>query len=176
MPGFFKLTENKSIVDIKIDEQRNILYSQCTSLDETTLYQTLVEVFDLGKLSNEFKKIATIRQYEVVERMFEFWGRDTKIKGRDIFEIAADFKIIYISPVTFSESRQWHLLLVTQNGYRIFIRFELDQVSEPSEEELKKSDAIVDFIIDLRFKKYWSIAEIMYLPEEDNFVDEINMH
>ena len=61
LPSFLKFTQNKSIVDIKIDEQRNVLYSQCTSLEPSTNDQTFIDVFDLGILSNQFRKITTIR-------------------------------------------------------------------------------------------------------------------
>ena len=71
-----KFTENKQIVDIKIDEHRNILYSVCTSIDVDTNGETIIEVFDLGILSNKFNKIATIKQHQVVEMMLEFWQKD----------------------------------------------------------------------------------------------------
>jgi len=61
IPSFFKYTENKNITDIKIDEVRNILYSVSISVEEDTQGEIIIEVFDLGVLSNKFTKITTIR-------------------------------------------------------------------------------------------------------------------
>jgi hypothetical protein len=61
IPSFFKYTENKTITDIKIDEVRNVLYSISMSTEEDTEGESIIEVFDLGVLSNKFTKIATIK-------------------------------------------------------------------------------------------------------------------
>jgi hypothetical protein len=61
LPGFLKFAENKSLTDIKIDEHRNVLYSVCSSLDQNTINETIIEVFDLGLLGNKFNKLTTIR-------------------------------------------------------------------------------------------------------------------
>lgn len=61
LPNFLKFTETKTLSDIKIDEQRNILYSISMSLDKDTLNETIIEVFDLGVLSNKFYKVTTLR-------------------------------------------------------------------------------------------------------------------
>lgn len=61
IPSFFKYTENKTITDLKIDQVRNVLYSVAMSTEEDTEGETVIEVFDLGVLSNKFTKIATIK-------------------------------------------------------------------------------------------------------------------
>lgn len=61
LPGFLKFTENKSVIDFKLDPERNILYSVCTSTDEDTLGETIIDVFDLGVLSNKFVKLTSIK-------------------------------------------------------------------------------------------------------------------
>jgi hypothetical protein len=61
IPSFFKYTENKNITDIKIDEVRNVLYSVSMSVEEETEDEIIIEVFDLGVLSNKFTKVTTIR-------------------------------------------------------------------------------------------------------------------
>ncbi len=60
IPSFFKISDRKSITDIKIDEHRNILYSISMSLEDQNSNQTIIEVFDLGILANKFVKISTI--------------------------------------------------------------------------------------------------------------------
>jgi len=40
---------------------RNILYSVSISVEEETQGEIIIEVFDLGVLSNKFTKITTIR-------------------------------------------------------------------------------------------------------------------
>lgn len=52
LPGFLKFTNLKSIIDIKIDEPRNILYSISISQDSEPFFETIIEVFDLGLLAN----------------------------------------------------------------------------------------------------------------------------
>lgn len=72
IPSFFKYTENKNITDIKIDEVRNVLYSVSMSVEEETEDEIIIEVFDLGVLSNKFTKVTTIRQVDIVQQMLEF--------------------------------------------------------------------------------------------------------
>jgi hypothetical protein len=60
IPSFFKINDRKSVTEIKIDEHRNILYSISMSLEDNNANQTIIEVFDLGILSNKFVKITTI--------------------------------------------------------------------------------------------------------------------
>lgn len=61
LPKFLKFADNKTITDLKIDEERNVLYSICTSIDEDSLGETVIEVFDLGVLANKFNKLTTLR-------------------------------------------------------------------------------------------------------------------
>jgi hypothetical protein len=59
LPSFLKFTQKKSIIDIKIDEHRNVLYSLSLSTDEESLNDSIIEVFDLGILGNKFSKLTT---------------------------------------------------------------------------------------------------------------------
>lgn len=72
LPGFLKYNETKQITDLKVDEERNVLYSICNSTDADTLDQTVIEVFDLGVCSDKFSKIVTIKQGQVAYQLVEF--------------------------------------------------------------------------------------------------------
>ena len=69
----------------------------------------------------------------------------------------------------------WHLLLVMQNGLRIYVQFDQEQVQVPPFEDCAKNGAICDYLIEDRFKSNWQIAEIMTLPSEDAFLDQVNI-
>lgn len=98
--------------------------------------------------------------------MLEFWQRERPTKNRQEFQsFISEFKIIYVAPITINESNRWHLMLVTQNGYRIYIQFEEKEVERPNLEEYKIEGSSSDFLIRLRFTNKWHIAEIMHFPD-----------
>ena len=76
MPSFLRLTERKQIVDLILDETRNILYSHAFSDEHDTLGQGVIEVFDLGIQANQFQRVCTIRQYQLVKAILDFWRED----------------------------------------------------------------------------------------------------
>jgi hypothetical protein len=65
-----------------------------------------------------------------------------------------------MTPVNVNESDQWHLLLITQSGLRIYLQFEEEEV------QLDQDEGIVfNYIHTKRFTKSFWIAEIMNLPD-----------
>jgi hypothetical protein len=54
------------------------------SVEEDTKDEIIIEVFDLGVLSNKFSKITTIRQVDIVKQMLEFKQQETKNKSAKI--------------------------------------------------------------------------------------------
>jgi hypothetical protein len=141
------------------------------SLETEYLDQTVIEVFDLGLLSNSFEKIVTIKQHQVVKMMLEFWQKDTSVKKSDITRIANEYKIIQVVPLNKSESLFWHLLLITQNGYRIYIQFDMIEAKQPSKEDLNSSYVNTENLELRRFSGTWHIAEIMFLPEPHSLAE-----
>ena len=89
LPNFLRFNEKKQIVDIKIDEQRHVLYSLSTSLANDTEGHGVIEVFDLGVLANKFKLVTTIRQYELVKRLHAFLN--LRLPDKSMLEAAAEY-------------------------------------------------------------------------------------
>eukprot|EP00347_Sterkiella_histriomuscorum_P003419 403364365 len=175
IPNFFKADFRKKIKDIKFDTSRNYLYSFCTSLEERSLGQAVIEVFDLGSLGNEFRKVCQINQYQIVERLLEFQNRTIMGKGYDIYEVSKEFNIVLVQPILFSQSKIFHLLVVTQNGHRIYIQFQEDVYDKVvTEEDLEKPDAVFDFLIQHRFTHRWEIVSVLELPDEESVEDHLD--
>jgi hypothetical protein len=61
--------------------------------------------------------------------MLEFWQKDFSTRKADLTKMAAEYSIIHVEPLGYNESKTWHLLLVTQNSFRIFLHFEELEVS-----------------------------------------------
>jgi len=60
IPSFLKFQAKKSVVQIKIDDSRNILYALC-QFDSTGIDQRIVDLYDLGSWGNSFKLIGHVR-------------------------------------------------------------------------------------------------------------------
>lgn len=58
-------------------------------------------------------------------------------------------------------------MLITQNGYRIYITFETRLEEEPDEQEMLKEGVVFDLVTNERFTHRWQISEIMYFPHDD---------
>lgn len=46
-----------------------------------------------------------------------------------------------------NESQQWNLMIVTKNGYRVYINFELKEVSDPTFDEILRENAVNDVLV-----------------------------
>ena len=55
LPPFLKMRYDKEVVSLKIDEQRNIMYCLGNQISGYAQGQSVIEVFYLGRLGNEFK-------------------------------------------------------------------------------------------------------------------------
>ena len=60
IPEFFKFGDKKEVHDIKIDEQRNVLFCLSYSVDRYECETGVIDIIDLGTLGDSFKKITTI--------------------------------------------------------------------------------------------------------------------
>ena len=69
--------------------------------------------------------------------MLEFWQKDISIRKADVERIVADYKIINVAPISSAESQNWHLLLITQNGYRVYLHFDLVDAGLITTDELR---------------------------------------
>ncbi|KAL9646182.1 hypothetical protein ABK040_008055 [Willaertia magna] len=102
VPSFLKFTNEDPIIDIVVDDSRNILYT----LSENMTF----EVYDLGKDGYGMTKIATYSNLIVDSiRKFPNLNRDFK-----------NIKIISIQPITMEESKAIHLVAVSSKGDRFF--------------------------------------------------------
>ena len=114
----------KEVVDIKIDEQRNIMY--CLGIQQGGYAsgangQSVIEVFSLGRLGNEFTQLCSIGLWKIVAKLYK--QLDQPDDYIDKYTRARPFQIQHIEPVTYSQSEIHHLLLVTESGHRIFLQF-----------------------------------------------------
>ena len=92
------------------------------SVEEDTKDEIIIEVFDLGVLSNKFSKITTIRQVDIVKQMLELKQQETKnMKSSDFKRLSKEYPIVFVESISINQSSDYHLMLVTQNGFRIYI-------------------------------------------------------
>jgi hypothetical protein len=99
----------------------------------------VIEVFDLGILANDFKFVATIHQYEIWQKAMEYVNKNNqylknhyKSEKEKITE-AAPHKIVKIVPITFSQSKDRHLMCLTSSSLRIYLEFKFSDCALPSE-------------------------------------------
>ena len=71
LPSFLKMRYNKEVIELKIDEQRNILYCHGIVMGGWANGQSVIEVFSLGRLGDEFHQLATIHLWQIVNKLFE---------------------------------------------------------------------------------------------------------
>lgn len=100
-----------------------------------------------------------------------FLGTEESIRGKNMLEEAVPYKIVYISPIVFSESKQWQLMIVTKNGYRVYLSFSSVEAIEPTEEEIENAGAQSSFLVLERITNEWRVAEIMKFPNEEAAID-----
>ena len=65
--------------------------------------------------------------------MLEFWQKEKFIGKKDL----EDYKIVFVNPVSVAESKNFHLLLITENGHRIYINFEIEEEVHPTLEKIE---------------------------------------
>ncbi|CDW87945.1 UNKNOWN [Stylonychia lemnae] len=165
LPSFIVDRSRKKIVDIKFDDSRNYLYSMAVSLDRETQGQAEIDVYDLGVFGNQFNKVVSIKQYEILEAFISYQKISIFGKGFDILKLSENFKIIFIQPILTNESEIHHLLLVTESGDRIYLSFDQYDIDIKKQDQYLNLDAIVDFYVTSRFKKDWIIREVLKFPK-----------
>ena len=76
MPNFLNnmFQERKQVLDIQIDEQRNVMYVLSNFIKESRagdqiLRQSLIDIYDLGTCGNQFLKIICIRQHQIFKAL-----------------------------------------------------------------------------------------------------------
>lgn len=77
---------------MKVDEQRNCVYSLKEVLEGKCEGHSIVEVFDLGYLGINFDKRITITSIDLMRRVHEFKGYDNPFY-EDKYSEALDFRI-----------------------------------------------------------------------------------
>jgi hypothetical protein len=68
--------------------------------------------------------------------MLEFNQANNKqLKASEFKRLSSEYPIVFVQPLSVAESSVYHLMLVTQNGYRVYIQFETEDALEPQPEE-----------------------------------------
>ncbi|EFC50324.1 nucleoporin 155 [Naegleria gruberi] len=102
VPSFLKFTHDDPIIDIVVDDTRNILY---TLSDNMT-----IEVYDLGENGDSMRKVVSYSNL-LQDMMRKFPNYNCNLNS---------LKIISIAPISENESKAVHLVAITSKGDRIF--------------------------------------------------------
>ena len=157
MPSLFlNLLDQSELLDIQLDEHRNLLYS----LGRQSSQQSFINVYDLGILGGEFVKVATIFQSQLKEKIDKHLGVDYKEDSHS--------QMLSIHPILSNESHLQYLLVVTQT-MRIRITFEEQQDNSKFDLNRARQQSGIQFdqMASDRPKQTWSITSIESFPECD---------
>lgn len=114
IPSFVKtgllMRYTKEVVELKIDEQRNVMY--CLGIQQGSYAngangQSVIEVFSLGRLGNECTQLCSIYLWKIAAKLYEQLGELDDYT--DKYARAREFQIQHIEPVTYSQSQIHHL-------------------------------------------------------------------
>lgn len=108
--------------------------------------------------------------------MHDFWSRDKSVKKSELIAISHEFNIVFVYPISVADSQIFDLLLITQNGFRIYISFETSIAAMPSDDEYSNDFANSDIIIPQRPTGKWQIMEIMKMPDQSSFMDYLYLN
>ncbi|CAM6093107.1 unnamed protein product [Calypogeia fissa] len=112
VPNALKFGAVDAIVEVVIDEERNILY--------TRTQESKIQVFDLGQLGdNSPKKIA--EEGRVGDQRDARYGGARPPAARTGGARTGKVTIVSISPLTTTESKYLHLVAVASDGRRIYL-------------------------------------------------------
>ena len=179
IPDFFNMFSDwKRVDDIKIDEQRNILYvlsSQVTNRG-VELGAADIEVYDLGMLGNGFRKVATIDNADFCRQIQERTGIVLPPDRQHTFNQQRAFKITSMHPIHLNESISRHLQVTTENGLRILIAMGEEEADPAAAENSLKMVESNHLQFDLRHAQRpsidWRIAGIHALPLDEEAIDK----
>jgi len=160
----FFLKQSNHIAKLEIDNTRHILYcliyytnDQNVFKFESVTYSSLI-VYDLGPDGTQFNKLGEINQESICERYNQLNMRQDKEKN---------FVIKEVFPLTRKDSKYYHLILITKNGLRVYISFDIEISNEPIENEDLKLELNPNVIYRCRPTMKYSII-IKPLPEPTN--------
>lgn len=83
--------------------------------------QSLIEVYDMGTLGDQFSKVSSINQKSFVRKLLDYQGL---ILEHDKIKDKPEYKITSIQPICTCESIERHLLVTTKGGLRVYISFD----------------------------------------------------
>jgi len=115
-------------------------------------------VYDLGPDGSKFEKLGEINQESICERFNQINMRQEKEKN---------FVIKDIFPLTRKDSKYYHLIIVTKNGLRAYISFDIEITDEFIENESTKIQKNKNLIYRCRPTMKYSIV-LKPLPEPTN--------
>jgi len=125
-------------------------------------YSSLV-VYDLGADGNKFEKLGEINQESICERYNQINMRQEREKN---------FVIKEIFPLTRKDSKYYHLVLVTKNGLRAYISFDIEITNEYIENEEKIIQKNKNLIYRCRpTMKYFIVLKPLPEPTNANLFD-----
>ena len=180
IPSFFRLTpQDREILQLRVDEQRNLLYSLCETADG----RSSVEVIDLGVLGDDFSCQTRITMDELADELVEK-GLVRQMTRSERREWAELHRIVDIQPVQWAESRGCHLVLTTVACEKIFIALgeAARDIAAVAEGDLERLGTQSDYLLGDRITPGdWRALGLKHLPEDSevlrnpNFAREV-MH
>jgi hypothetical protein len=153
LPNIFGQSKSE-IEKMHIDEKKNLVYALAfKQYDENAeIRPCCIEIYHLGPFAKHFKKVTTITQSEL-EKQY--------VKRLSLKE-ELSLQIIGIHPISLDESHEVDFLLVTSNGYRIYIRLETIQYLTDKLMEMKDVD--YTWYFDWKPTGNWEIISIVTPP------------
>ena len=141
------------------------MYSLCYDLRGSEKSSSFVQVFDLGVLGDEFKKVTTITQKQIVESLHRDINGQTSFTYDDRHAESEGYRFKSIHPLVCSESHFEHLMIVTENGLRIAINFSEteDGLGIPDNKKEKLGQQF-DYTYPPRFTSHWMITSVHATP------------
>lgn len=160
----FFLKQHNYIARLEVDNTRHILYclvyysnDQNLFKIESVTYSSLF-VYDLGADGTKFIKLGEINQELICERYNQINMRQEKERN---------FIIKEVFPLTRKDSKYYHLILVTKNGLRAYISFDVEINDDPIKNESSILEKNPNAIYRCRPTMKYSII-LKHLPEPTN--------
>lgn len=163
--NFFAATTE--IASFQFDTQRNVMYALCFDLRGSQRSCSFIQIYDLGSHGDEFKRVTTITQRQIVESMHRDINGQTSFMFDDHDSDRYRFKSIH--PLVCSESHFEHLMIVTENGLRIGISFsETEDDYEGPNQRQQSLGQQFDYTYPPRFTSHWLITSVHATPSGED--------
>ena len=163
LPSFFKSAPTQ-VSQLKIDEQRNILYSLKHVTEGLKQGFSIVEVFTLGSLADKFYLTTTIDQRALKEK----FDQRAKLNMDE-----TDFTVVQVIPLPFAESATANCVLVLTSGVRVFVEFKTRKINLPSDPQIESKGLQADLQIESEITGDWEILASNKFPNVNLLEDRM---